>query len=154
MNGEQVVRTYSDMVYGVAMRYVRNTVDADDVYNETFYRYFRRERTFESEEHRRNWLLRVTVNCAKDHLAKKGNDAELNEDMFGEISITGGSVSVEELTDLRDALKRLPEELREIIELYYLYGINSRQIAQMLQRPQRQVLYQIERGREQLRQML
>lgn len=37
----------------VAMRYVRNRTDADDVYSDVFYRYFRRKRTFDSEEHRK-----------------------------------------------------------------------------------------------------
>ena len=70
MNAEQIVRKYSDMVYGIAIRYVRNRIDADDVYNDVFYRYFRRERTFASEEHRKNWLIRVSVNAAKDFLIK------------------------------------------------------------------------------------
>ena len=154
MNGEQIVRKYSDMVYGIAMRYVRNRTDADDVYNEAFYRYFRRERTFASEEHRRNWLIRVTINCAKDVLLKRNHDAPLEEDMFGEVSITGSDVSMEELTDLRNALKKLPEEYREVIELYYFNGLNSREIAQMLERPQRKVIYQMDRGKEKLKELL
>ena len=80
MNGTEVVRAYSDMVYGVAMRYVRNRTDADDVYSEVFYRYFRRERTFESEDHRKNWLLRVTVNCSKDLLTGRRYDDEIDVD--------------------------------------------------------------------------
>ena len=154
MNGEQIVRTYSDLVYGIAMRYARDPTDADDIYNETFYRYFRRERTFSEEEHRKSWLIRVAVNCAKDFLMKKNHDAELSEDMFGEVTITGSDVSQEELTDLRNALKRLPEEYREVIELYYLNGINTREIAMMLQRPQRQIIYQMDKGKEKLKEML
>ena len=53
MNDEEIVRKYSDMIFGVAMRYVRNRTDADDVYSDVFYRYFRRKRTFDSEEHRK-----------------------------------------------------------------------------------------------------
>ena len=74
--------------------------------------------------------------------------------MFGEVSITGSDVSQEELTDLRNALKRLPEEYREVIELYYLNGINTREIAMMLQRPQRQIIYQMDKGKEKLKEML
>ena len=83
MNAEQIVATYSDMVYGVAMRYVRNRVDADDVYNDVFYRYFRRERSFDSEEHRKFWLLRVTVNAAKDFLKNKNSDLPYGQEEHG-----------------------------------------------------------------------
>ncbi|MBO6215847.1 MAG: sigma-70 family RNA polymerase sigma factor [Lachnospiraceae bacterium] len=154
MNGEQVVRTYSDMVYGVAMRYVRNRTDADDVYNDVFYRYFRRERTFSDEEHRKNWLLRVTINCAKDFLLNKTHHAELDDDMFGEVSITGSDISLEELMDLRNALKKLREEYREVIELYYLNGLNTREIALMLQKPEATIQSQMLRGREKLKELL
>ena len=46
MSDEEIVRFYSDMIFGVAMRYVRNTTDAEDVYSEVFLRYFKRVRTF------------------------------------------------------------------------------------------------------------
>ncbi|MBO6015325.1 MAG: sigma-70 family RNA polymerase sigma factor, partial [Lachnospiraceae bacterium] len=38
MNGEDVVRTYSDMVYRIALGYARNKEDAEDIYGETFLR--------------------------------------------------------------------------------------------------------------------
>lgn len=154
MNAEMVVRTYSDMIYGIAMRYVRNKMDADDVYSETFYRYFRRERTFESEEHRRNWLIRVAVNCSKDFLIRNGNDAELTDDMYGDVNITGSNVSMEDVIDVRNALKQLREEYREIIELYYLNGLNTREIAMMLQKPHNTVMSQFRRAKDKLQELL
>ena len=59
-----VVRTYADMVYKIAVRYTANLTDADDVFSETFLAYFRKERQFNSEEHRKAWLIRVAINCA------------------------------------------------------------------------------------------
>ena len=154
MNGEQVVRTYSDMVYAVAMRYVRNKADADDVYADTFYRYFRRERTFESEEHRRNWLLRVTVNSAKEFLMNRHYDEELDDDMFGSEPLSGKDISQEDVMDVRDALKKLPRDYREVIELYYINGFNTREIAYMLQRSENTVKSQLLRGRDELKKIL
>ena len=54
---EQIVRTYADMVYRIAYRYVKNSIDADDVFSEVFLAYFKKERTFENEEHRKAWLI-------------------------------------------------------------------------------------------------
>ena len=155
MNGEELVRKYSDMVYGIAMRYVRNQTDADDVYNDVFYRYFRRERTFDGEEHRKYWLIRVTVNSAKEFLLNKTHDVGIEEDdMFGEVSITGSDVSLEEIMDLRKALKQLREDYREVIELYYLNGFNTREIAQMLQKSENTVKSNLLRGRQNLKELL
>ena len=68
---ESVIRQYADTVYRLAWAYVRNQADADDVFQEVFLRYVRRAPEFENEEHRKAWLLRVTINCAKSHLKKK-----------------------------------------------------------------------------------
>ncbi|SCW47589.1 RNA polymerase sigma-70 factor, ECF subfamily [Lachnospiraceae bacterium C10] len=154
MNAEQIVRKYSDMVYGIAIRYVRNRIDADDVYNDVFYRYFRRERTFASEEHRKNWLIRVSVNAAKDFLIKKRSDVELRDDMFEDVRTDFSNVSREELMDLRDGLKKLKEEYREIIELYYINGFNTKEISVMLQKSENTVKSQLLRGRQKLREVI
>ncbi len=154
MNAEQIVRKYSDMVYGIAIRYVRNRIDADDVYNDVFYRYFRRERTFASEEHRKNWLIRVSVNAAKDFLIKKRSDVELRDDMFEDVRSDSSNVSREELMDLREGLKKLKEEYREIIELYYINGFNTKEISVMLQKSENTVKSQLLRGRQKLRELI
>lgn len=158
MNGETIVRTYSDMVYGVAMRYVKNPTDADDVYADVFYRYFRRERTFESEEHRKAWLLRVTINSAKDFLIKRKFDVSKDDDLFDEslmsVTFSGTDISQEEILDVRNALKKLKEERREVIELYYFNGLNTKQIADMLQKPENTIKSELLRGRKELKEYL
>lgn len=159
MNGEMVVRTYSDMVYGVAMRYVRNRTDADDVYADVFYRYFRRERSFESEEHRKAWLLRVTVNSSKDFLIKKRYDESIDdEDMFDQtavsVSFSGTNISQEEILDVRNALKKLKPERREVVELYYFNGFTTKEIAMMLQRPENTIKSELLRGRKDLKEII
>ena len=159
MNGEMVVRTYSDMVYGVAMRYVRNRADADDVYSDVFYRYFRRERKFDGEEHRKAWLLRVTVNSAKDFLIKKRYDQSLDdEDMFDQtvasVSFSGSDISQEEIMDVRNALKKLKPERREVVELYYFNGLTTKEIANMLQRSENTIKSELLRGRKELKENL
>ena len=75
-----VVRTYADMVYKIAVRYTANLTDADDVFSETFLAYFRKERQFNSEEHRKAWLIRVAINCAKDQLRGRQQSCELEAD--------------------------------------------------------------------------
>ena len=158
MNGELIVRTYSDMVYGVAMLYVRNRTDADDVFADVFYRYFRRERVFENEEHRKAWLLRVTINASKDFLIKRKYDVNIDDDMFDEsqiaVSFSGKGISQEEVMDVRNALKQLKEDRREIIDLYYFNGFTTRELSDMLQRSENTIKSELLRGRQDLKKIL
>ncbi len=152
MNDEEMVKTYSDMIYGVAMRYVRNRTDADDVYSDVFYRYFRRQRTFDSEEHRKAWLLRVTVNASKEFLMKRKYTEEINDDMFGDETLSASwDTSLEDMIAVRGALKKLDSEYREIIELYYFNELSTAEIAQMLQKSVNTVKSQLLRAREKLK---
>lgn len=59
---EQVVRRYGDMLYRVAFHALRNRADAEDVTQTVLLRLYQQGGRFDSEEHRKHWLLRVAVN--------------------------------------------------------------------------------------------
>ena len=151
MNEETVVRTYADMVYKIAYRYVADPTDADDVFSETFLTYFKKERVFHDEEHRKAWLIRVTINCAKDLLRSKSSWEELNESIVAEESPALGS---EEQLDLHTAIRQLRFEYREVICLHYLEGLSIKDIAVVLGRNENTIKTHLARGREKLRKFL
>ena len=151
MNEETIVRTYADMVYKIAYRYVANPTDADDVFSETFLTYFKKERSFHDEEHRKAWLIRVTINCAKDLLKSKSPWEELNETVAGE---EAPALCPEEHLDLHAAIQQLRLEYREAICLYYLEGLSVQDIAAVLGRSENTVKTHLARGREKLRKFL
>ena len=151
MNEETVVRTYADMVYKIAYRYVANPTDVDDVFSETFLTYFKKERVFQDEEHRKAWLIRVTINCAKDLLRGKPSWEELNETIAGDDL---PAVSSEEQLDLHKAIQQLRLEYREAICLYYLEGLSVKDISVILGRNENTIKTHLARGREKLRKFL
>ena len=59
------VEQYGSTVYRLALAQTHSQADADDVYQEVFLRYVRAAPAFATEEHRKAWLLRVTINCCK-----------------------------------------------------------------------------------------
>ena len=151
MNEEAIVRTYADMVYKIAYRYVANPTDADDVFSETFLAYFKKERTFQGEEHRKAWLIRVTINCAKDLLRSQAPWEELNEELAEDNTF---SLDSEEQLDLRAAIQQLRLEYREVICLHYLEGLSIQDISAILGRNENTVKTHLARGREKLRKFL
>ena len=59
---ERVARTYGDMLYRVAYHALKNRADAEDVTQTVLLKLYQQGDRFESEEHRKHWLLRVAVN--------------------------------------------------------------------------------------------
>ena len=60
-----IVEKYFDTVYRLALSQTQDKNKADDVLQDVFVRYIKSDKTFESEEHLKAWLIRVTINCSK-----------------------------------------------------------------------------------------
>ena len=138
------------MVYRIAYRYVKNSIDTDDVFSEVFLAYFKKERTFESEEHRKAWLIRVTINCAKDFLAQRSQLQQLNEEMMPDHTAPNADVHM----DLHAAIEQLRPDYREVIKLYYLDELSVKEIAQILNKNENTIKTQLSRARDILRTIL
>lgn len=147
---EQIVRTYADMVYRIACRYVQNPIDAEDVFSEVFLAYFKKERTFESEEHRKAWLIRVTINCAKDCVMQRSQWAQIHEETVADEE-SQDSQDSDTYMDLYAAIERLRPEYREVIKLYYLDDLSVKQIALILDKNENTIKTQLARAREKLK---
>ena len=144
------MRIYADMVYRIAYRYVKNSIDTDDVFSEVFLAYFKKERIFESEEHRKAWLIRVTINCAKDFLAQRSRLQQLNEETVPDPVES----NIDTYMDLHAAIEQLRPDYREVIKLYYLDDLSVKQISQILNRNENTVKTQLSRARDTLRHIL
>lgn len=145
--GEEVLEQYANMVYRLALSQVKSRHDADDIFQEVFLRYYRKNRTFESEEHRKAWLLRVTVNCSKRFWtsAWKRRTVPLEEPP---------PEAAQEDTGLRQALGELPQSYRAVLHLHYYEGYTAEQIGEMLHRKPSTVRMQLTRGRALLKEKL
>lgn len=62
---DEVIKEYSEMVYRLACSVSQSKTDADDIYQEVFLKYIVKKRIFETEEHRKAWFIRVTINFSK-----------------------------------------------------------------------------------------
>ncbi|MGH9794069.1 MAG: RNA polymerase sigma factor [Candidatus Acidiferrales bacterium] len=68
---EYLYRSHSRRVYGVCLRILRNTSDAEDVTQQIFLRVFRKIGTFRGDSAFSTWLHRVTVNAVLMHMRRK-----------------------------------------------------------------------------------
>ena len=69
---DSAVEKYADTVRRVCFMHLKNYADVEDVFQEVFLKYILHEDPFESEEHEKAWLIRVTINACKDTFKKIG----------------------------------------------------------------------------------
>ena len=65
---EQIFRDYYQLIYRVAFSQVKNHADAEDITQEVFLKIIRHDMRYQSMEHERAWIVRVTVNLCRDLL--------------------------------------------------------------------------------------
>ena len=65
MDFDNIYDRYSDRLYAAAFNICRQQQDAEDAVQDAFIRLYHSHKDFESEEHIRYWLVRVTINECK-----------------------------------------------------------------------------------------
>lgn len=146
---EQVVHAYADMVYRLAYAHMRNPADADDVFQDVFLKYAEKSPDFASEEHRRAWLIRVTLNRCRSHYRSNWWKRLVPLD---EAAYAAAPVPVD--PELDEALSRLPAKYRIVIHLHYFENCDTSEIAGLTGQRPSTVRAQLTRARQMLEEML
>ena len=63
---EKIMQTYGNILFRLCLLTLGNASDAEDVVQETFFKYLRKAPDFENEEHEKAWLITVATNQCKD----------------------------------------------------------------------------------------
>ncbi len=124
----EICTKYGDRLYAAAFNITRQRQDAEDAVQEALLRLFRSDKEFESEEHIKAWLIRVTINIAKSTCTSFWHRNRVPyEDYMDEIPF-------EEESDrnLMEAVLSLPDKYRIIVHLHYYEGYKTREIADTL----------------------
>ena len=144
----RLAEQYLDMVFRVAIGYVKSGADADDVAQSVFLRLWKRRPEFDSEAHAMRWLIRVAINESKRLLCSPWRNAAPLEEQEER------AAEPESHRELIDALDRLKPKYRTALYLYYYEGFSTKEIAETLSVPQNTVLTRLKRARELLKQEL
>ena len=102
---------------------------ADDLLQETYYRFLRARVLYESDAHRRNSLFRIATNLARDGHRRglRGRFVGIADDTLrADVDV---AADAERRTDLGRAMARLRPREREMLWLAYAQGSNHRDIA-------------------------
>ena len=122
---ERVARTYGDMLYRVAYHALKNRADAEDVTQTVLLKLYQQGDRFESEEHRKHWLLRVSVNESRKLLRSFWRRVSVPLDDWRELEAPEHG----ERAELLEAVMALDPKYRLAIYLYYYEGLTVAETA-------------------------
>ena len=143
-----ILDKYGNSILRLAYSYLHNMSDAEDMLQDVLIQYIKAAPAFESGEHEKAWLLRVTANLSKNKIKynKLRETDELMEELVAE--------KKEDLSFVWEAVKMLPEKYAEVVHLFYEEGLSTKEIAEVLGRKEATVRSDLLRGRERLKTIL
>lgn len=143
---ETAVERNAQHMLRAAYAVLHSTSDAQDAVQEAFLKLLQKQPTFQDSEHEKAWLLRVTINIAKNEAKRTRRFADEPPQTL--------SAPEETTSDVLRAVQTLPENYRIVIHLYYYEGYSIKEIARLLRLPAATVGTRLRRGREKLKLIL
>lgn len=146
----RAIQQYSDMVLRICMVHLKNEADTQDIFQEVFLKYALSSVAFESCEHEKAWLIRVTINACKDLL----------KSFFRRTTVpleAAGNIPSDEFSEDRNVLASvlsLPQKYRDVIYLHYYEGYTALEIGRLLNKNANTVYTHLTRAKAALKEVL
>ena len=144
----EALDSYGNAILRCAYSYLHNMADAEEILQDTLLKLLTAAPAFESENHKKAWLLRVAANLSKNRL--EYNALRVSDELDENLAEEGR----EDLSFVWEAVKSLPVTFREVIHLHYYEGYSTEEIAKILGRNPSTVRSDLRRGREKLKAVL
>lgn len=155
---EGIIDYYGDYLLRVAYLYVKNRTTAEDVVQDVFLNFHRKNEQFEERASLKTYLVKMTVNRCHDYLRSWKNKREtLLEKIHIKSTNRTPELAVIEAVErmkITEELLKMQIHYREVIVLYYYEGFNTVEIAGILNCPESTVRTRIQRARKILHQQL
>ena len=150
---DEVVRHYSPMVWRIVLTKTQSSHDAEDIFQEVFLKLVMNEKPFASEEHRKAWLIRVAINCCNSHFVApwRKNIDSLSDIEMDDIPDEDDFYKADDKPDVYAEVLKLPQNMREVILLYYYENMSVREIAEALHTSEVNIKKRLSRARQKLR---
>ena len=143
---ERAVDTHKASVYRTAYNYTLSRMDAEDIMQDVFIRYLKRAPVFQSDEHEKAWLLRVTINLCKSFR----RSAWLRK----KVSLVSEDTAVDDHNPVLDSISQLKPMYRTAVYMYYYESYSVGEIAKIIGASETAIQTRLHRARQALRGIL
>lgn len=148
----EIMDQLGNAILRLAYSYLHNMEDAEDILQETLIKFVTTKPVFENEKHRKAWLLTVAANLAKNRI--EYNRVRSSEELNEEIAGAAPEEEDDDLSYVWEAVKKLPDNQREVIHLFYQEGYKTAEIANILGRKEATIRSDLKRARDKLKEIL
>ena len=142
---------YYEMVWRICLVRFGNSHDAYDATQETFIRLMNYNKSFQSEEHEKAWMIRTAVNYCKDVMKSARRKREIC--LESEKPQEGGMVP-QEYSEVYETMMELPEKYRVILYLHYYEWYSMKEIAEILELNESSLRSRFARAKEVMKEYL
>jgi len=133
----QIYKLYYKAMYNTSLRIVNDSMEAEDIMQESFLSAFEKIDTYSGTVSFGAWLKRIVVNRSLDTLSKR---KAVFEDIESHIGIRDDSTDETErnenidvkVEEVKHAIENLPDGYRIILSLYLLEGYDHDEIAEIM----------------------
>lgn len=143
----RAIEQYADMVRRICMIHLKNYEDAEDIFQTVFLKYVLRSEPFDSLEHEKAWIIRVTVNACRDLLKSFFRSRTVALDQL----IEKPQDMPEDHSDILEAVLELPARFRDVVYLHYYEGYSAPEIGRILKKNTNTVYTLLARARQLLK---
>ncbi|MBA4386814.1 MAG: hypothetical protein C0404_02465 [Verrucomicrobia bacterium] len=154
---KELHRRYGSLVFSLAMRYLHNSQDAEDVTAACFAVLLRKADSLKSRTNLGGWFHWCAVRTAKNVLMARIHRAEREQEAY-KMRETEQQAQKDRfegmMPQLEAGIAELPANMREALVMYFYQGFTQSQIAMQMRRPENTISTWIKRGVSKLRKNL
>ena len=152
---EELMRSYSGFVYSLAFRMLGRKADAEDVFQETFFRAWSHLRSFRSGGNFTYWIKRIATNLCIDQLKTRKWQHAYENDQVEEVGSWEGEQQYgDEQEQVNQLLAQLPVNHRAAVVLFYLEDQSVEEVALTLKQKPATVKVWLFRARQKMKAVL
>lgn len=148
---EELYRRTRAAVYSMALSYLKNAEEAQDVTQDVFVRIWENAAGYHPQGFPMAWILTIARNLSLMKLRLEVRHSSLSEEEWNAIPADASAVSPEDRQMLQSALSTLSDEERQIVLLHAVTGLRHREIAELTELPLSTVLSKYRRALNKLR---
>lgn len=145
---ENIVRQYGTTLFRICLAMLNNTADAEDAVQETFLRYLAKAPAFKDTDHEKAWLMRVSINHCKNLRLFKLRHRQVSLEDQAHIY---ASEEQPDVSHILTAVGQLPDKYQVALQLHYLEGYSSAEMAAILGIKDAAARKRLQKGRELLK---
>jgi RNA polymerase sigma-70 factor (ECF subfamily) len=138
----------------VAKRFTQNSMDAEDLVQDTYVSAFKFYDSFREGSNCRAWLYTIMKNIFFSYCRKNKNMTEVHTSEFPDKAEFPGSESTLTRDEVLKFMEKINEDFRKVIVLYHLEEYTLKEISDRLKWPLGTVKSRLHRGRKEFREVL